>query len=82
MEFYLLDVKRVVRVNNVDVAFDYINTYYHLDEAIIEAKILSLDKSVLDVSVHKWILKEDGTQEHSDDIDNIPYHFQNTNHRT
>lgn len=81
MEFYLLDVKRNVKVNGVDVAFDYINTYYYPNEAIKEAMVLSLDEDTLDVSVHKWILKEDGTQEHSDDIDNIMYHFQNTNHR-
>lgn len=81
MEFYLLDVKSTVNVNGADVAFDYINTYYDSNEAIKEAKMLSLNEDVLDVSVHKWILKEDGTQEHSEDNDNIPYYFQNKNHR-
>lgn len=81
MEFYLVDVKSTVNVKGVDIAFDYINTYYNLNEAIKEAKLLSMNEDVLDVSVHKWILKEDGTQKHSMDDDSIPYHFQNKNHR-
>lgn len=82
MEFYLVDVKSTVEVNGTDVAFDYINTYYDLDKAIEEAKELSKDDNVLDISVHKWILKEDGTQEHAEDYNHgIMYSFQNKNHR-
>ena len=81
MEFYLVDVKSTVNVDDVDVAFDYINTYNNIHDAIREAKLLSLNTDVLEVSVHKWILKWDGTQEHSEDSNNIPYHFQNKNHR-
>ena len=81
MEFYLVDVKSTVNVNGVDVAFDYINTRYHSDEAIKEAEFLSMNDDVLDVSVHKWILNADGTQEHSEDRNSILYHFQNENHR-
>lgn len=81
MEFYLVDVKSTVNVNGVDIAFDYINTYYDSNEAIKEAKLLSMNEDVLEVSVHKWILGEDGAQEHSNDNNSIPYHFQNKNHR-
>lgn len=81
MEFWLLDVKSTVVVNNKDVAFDYINTYYEKNDAIREAKLLSLDDNILEVSVHKWILKEDGSKEHSEDEDSIPYHFLNREHR-
>lgn len=81
MEFWLLDVKSTVVVNGTDVAFDYINTYYEKSDTIKEAKLLSLDDNVLEVSVHKWILKDDGTQEHSEDSDSIPYHFLNRDHR-
>ena len=81
MELWLLDVKSTVIVNGTDVAFDYINTYYEEKDAIMEAKLLSLDDDVLEVSVHKWILKDDGTQEHSEDDDSIPYHFLNRDHR-
>lgn len=81
MEFYLVDVKSTVNVNGVDVAFDYINTYYDSNEAIKEAKLLSMNEDVLEVFVHKWILREDGTQEHSNDNNSIPYRFQNKNHR-
>ena len=58
MNFWLLDVKSTVVVNGTDVAFDYINTYYEKNDAIMEAKLLSMDDNVLEVSVHKWILKE------------------------
>lgn len=68
MEFYLVDVKSTVNVNGTDVAFDYINTYCDYNKAIREAELLSANKEVLDVSVHKWILKEDGMQEHLDYI--------------
>lgn len=82
MEFYLVDVKSTIEVNDTDVAFDYINTYYDLDKAIGEAKELSKNDDVLEISVHKWILKEDGTQEHIDDKNcGIMFHFQNRNHR-
>lgn len=81
MNFWLLDVKSTVKVNGVDVAFDYINTYYNPDDAIKEAKRLSANEDVLNVSVHKWILHEDGTQEHSEDNDDIPYSYVNRNHR-
>lgn len=73
MNFWLLDVKSVVCVNGVDIAFDYINTYCNVDTAINEAKQLFKDENVLQVTVHKWILKEDGTEDHSEDNDCIPY---------
>lgn len=59
MDFWLLDVKSTVDVNGKDVAFDYINTYFEPNEAIKEAKLLSEDENVLEVSVHHWILKEE-----------------------
>ncbi len=83
MDFYLLDVKSIVVVNGKDVAFDYINTYFESNEVIKEAKLLSEDENVLEVSVHHWILKEDGTQEHAEDEcgHGVLYRFLNRNHR-
>ena len=81
MIFWLLDVKSTVVVNGKDVAFDYINTYYEKNDAIKEAKLLSENDDVLSVSVHKWILNEDGSQEHADGDDSIPYSFFNKDHR-
>lgn len=83
MDFWLLDVKSTVVVNGKDVAFDYTNTYYEPNEAISKAKMLSGDENVLDVSVHHWILKEDGIEEHAKNGDksDVPYHFYNRNHR-
>ena len=81
MDFWLVDVKSTVNVNGVDVAFDYINTYLSLSEAIKEAKLLSENDDILEVSVHKWILNEDGSQEHADGDDSIPYSFLNKDHR-
>ena len=81
MDFWLVDVKSTVNVNGVDVAFDYINTYLSLSEAIKEAKLLSENDDILEVSVHKWILNEDGSQEHADGDDSIPYSFFNKDHR-
>ena len=81
MDFWLVDVKSTVNVNGVDVAFDYINTYLSLSEAIKEAKLLSENDDVLEVSVHKWILNEDGSQEHADGDNAIPYSFLNKDHR-
>jgi hypothetical protein len=83
MDFWLLDVKSTEEVYGKHVPFDYINTYYNKDKAIADAKELSKKKNVLDVSVHHWILKKDGTQEHVEDNDyrnEIPYHYQNKNH--
>lgn len=76
MEYYLLDVKRTVKVNGKDIAFDYINTYYYPDEAVKEAKFLSTYEDVKHVSVHKWYVDENGVHNHSDDIGNILYCYE------
>lgn len=81
MDFMVVDVKSTVNVNGNDVAFDYINTYFSLSEAIKEAKLLSENDDVLEVSVHKWIMKDDGSQEHADGDDAIPYRFLDKDHR-
>lgn len=82
MDFWLLDVKSTVNINGKDVAFDYINTYFEKNDAIRDAKLLSMDNDVLEVSVHHWILLENGEQEHVDDVKGgIEYRFLNENHR-
>ena len=83
MDFYLVDVKSTKGVGNEDVAFDYINTYLDVDKAIEEARRLSEDDDTLEVSVHHWILKEDGSQEHVEDDGHggILYDFVNEDHR-
>ena len=81
MIFWLLAVQSTVTVNGKDVAFDYTNTYYEESDAIKEAKLLSENDDVLSVSVHKWILNEDGSQEHADGDDSVPYDFLNKDHR-
>lgn len=83
MDLYLVDIKSTKRVGNEDIAFDYINTYLDVDEAIKEAKRLSEDDDTLEVSVHHWILKEDGSQEHieNDGCGGILYEFLNRDHR-
>lgn len=82
MDFWLLDVKSTVNVNGTDVAFDYVNTYYEKNDAIKDAKLLSMDDDVLEVSVHHWILLENGEQEHVEDINSgIEYRFLNKDHR-
>ena len=88
MEFFLVDVKSTINVNGKDVAFDYANTYTDFDEAMEKTKELTKDSDVLHVASHRWILKDDGTQEHAeDDCINgifrscIPYSYTNKNHR-
>lgn len=80
-EYYLLDVKRTVKVNGVDVAFDYINIYYNSIEAIKEAMVLSMDTKVVCVSVHRWFMDEKGKHTHGDDLspkeyNNVLYHYE------
>ena len=81
MDFWLLDVKSTVNVNGNDVAFDYVNTYFDANEAINEAKLLSIDEDILEVSVHHWFLNNDGIQDHAKDLDNVPYYYFNEHHR-
>lgn len=76
MEYYLLDVKRTVKVNGVDVAFDYINTYYYPNEAIKEAMVLSMDGEVLHASVHKWFVNEKGVHDHAKGDGSILYRYE------
>ena len=80
-QFYLVDVKSTININGKDIAFDYINTYLDFDSAMSEARTLTENDDVLSVSVHTWILNDDGTQEHTEDKDNIPYSYINKNHR-
>lgn len=83
MDFWLVDVKSTVIVKGKYVVFDYINTYCELNAAIEYAKTLSDNKDVLEVSVHHWILKKDGSQEHAENggKSDVPYHFLNREHR-
>ena len=76
MEYYLLDVKRTVKVTGVDVAFDYINTYYYPNEAVKEAMVLSMNEEVLHASVHKWFVNENGEHNHADDNGSILYRYE------
>lgn len=82
MDFWLLNAQSTREVGGEMVAFDYTNTFFSPEIAVEEAKILSLDNNVLCVSVHHWILKSDGTQEHAENGDktDIPYSFINRNH--
>jgi hypothetical protein len=83
MDFWLMDVKSTEMIDGKRIAFDFINTYYDMDKAIKDARELSKKENVLDISVHHWILKADGTQEHVEDDDyrnEIPYHYLNENH--
>ena len=52
-----------------------------MNKAITEAKVLTENDDVLSVSVHRWTINNDGTQEHAEDKDNIPYSYINKNHR-
>ena len=88
MEFYDLSVVSTININGKDVAFDYDNIYTDFDEAMTKAEELTKDNDVLHVAIHRWILKDDGTQEHAeDDYINgvfrscIPYSYTNKNHR-
>lgn len=62
---------------------DYIDTYFDPNEAIKEAELLSGKEDVSEVSVHHWILKDDGKQEHTENNNgkDIPYYFLNREHR-
>lgn len=81
MNFFLMDVKSTVDVDGADVPFDYINTYWNVNEAIMEAERQSFNKDVLEVSVHRWVLEQDGSQKHDSGGDSILYRFLNDNHR-
>ena len=63
------------------MALGYNDTDFSRSEAIKEAKLLSENDDVLEVSVHKWIMKDDGSQEHADGDDAIPYRFLDKDHR-
>ena len=81
MNFYLLDVKSVVNVDGVDVPFDYVNTYLDPNEAYMRGLQQSFNEDVLEVSVHRWVLEQDGNQRHDGGDDSILYRFLNDNHR-
>lgn len=76
INFYLVDVLSTVTIDGVNVAFDYINTYFSETDAVREAKLLSLNEDVIRVSVHKWERYADGSEKHSEDNDSTPYYFQ------
>ena len=88
MEFYDVDVKSTVNINGKDVAFDYHNTYIDYNDAFRFAESLKKNNDVLDVSIHRWVIKEDGMEYHAEDDyingvvrSSIPYTYTNKNHR-
>ena len=88
MEFYDLSVLTTININGKNVAFDYDNIYTDFDEAMTKAEELTKDNDVLHVAIHRWILKDDGTQEHAEDDyingvfrSSVPFDYTNKNHR-
>lgn len=72
MEFYLLDVKSVIRLENDKVApFDYVNTFFSKNQALIMGEAISHMDGVLSVAIHKWILNENGEQIHCEGPDSV-----------
>lgn len=78
MEFYDLDVQSTININGEDTAFDYNNIYLNFDDANAETEKLKINNDVLSISIHKWILLPDGTQEHTGEV---LYSYINKNHR-
>ena len=74
--YWLVDVKRTIIVDDNEFAFDYINTYFNVDDAVKEAMFLSTLEEVVNVSVHKWKVNERGRHAHSNDLDSVPYHYE------
>ena len=81
MELFLVDVKSTVTINGKDFALDYINTYTDFITASNYAMSLTSDENVLDVSIHKWILDENGDMSHSEDDPYPLYQYHNDRHR-
>lgn len=79
IKFWLVDVKSTKSVNGVDVAFDYINTYYTEELANKAAVELTKDSDTLQVTVHKWLLTTKGNQ--FIDYDYSGFNYINYSHR-
>ena len=58
----------------MDVAFDYINTYYFFDDAFNEAIKLVKNDDIVATSIHKWIVDENGIHFHSG-VDGVLYSY-------
>ena len=80
MELFLVDVKSTVKINDKEVALDYINTYTDFITASNYAMSLTSDKTILDVSIHKWIMDETGEMKHSEDEPFPLYYYRNGDH--
>ena len=63
MEYYILHVKLIIKINDKDVPFTYINTFFELNEAIKERKLLSMNDNIRSIILEKRILNEDGSIE-------------------
>lgn len=81
--FWLVDVKSTIDVDGNLVAFDYINTYHRYTEALEVGRKLSKDPQIVCISIHRWIVNADGSQEHAETTyghPDIPWEFININH--
>lgn len=88
MKFYKLSVRSTININWNDIVFNYDNIYTDFDEAMAKAEELTKNNDVLHVTIHRWILKDDGTQEHAEDDyingvfrSSVPFDYTNKNHR-
>lgn len=81
--FWLVDVKSTIDVGGGLVAFDYINTYHRYTDALEAGKKISKDPNVVAISIHRWVINADGSQDHASNdygYPDIPWEFINTNH--
>lgn len=80
--FWLVDVKSTENIDGNLVAFDYINTCYRYSEALEMGRTLSKNANIVCISIHRWVLLADGTQEHAEvnGRPDIPWEYVNVDH--
>ena len=73
MDFYRIEVSKIISINGKDIVFCYNETHFDINEAIQKANELSEDVNILKICVHHWFINRNGIQYMIDG--SIPYYY-------
>ena len=73
MDFYIMEIRKIISINGKDIVFSYKDTYFDKHKAIQKAKELSEDENILKICICHWFLNRNGVQYMIDG--SIPYYY-------
>ena len=73
MDFYAMEVRKIVNAYGKEVEFNYTNIYFNKNKAVRKAEKISKNENVLRVCILHCVVRDNGTTYVVDE--SIPYYY-------